>query len=211
MQKRSAWIALLSFAALFVFTGCTNENQQTKQAEIARTVQESYEKTFKDLQLGEAHFYTVSIPNGAEKWVHFGIDTYIDGQLQDEIQELSTGNFIEREDDKYELGLCFLNYGDKMLTQLRVDGASTSLFELSRTHVEEGKSLATSWVEALSEEEEIPLVEGQKQILGAYIMNSNQQIHSYDLSDSKQLQQAIVDNYITHVLYLTVEPADTML
>lgn len=210
MQKRSAWIALLSFVALFVFTGCTNENHQTKQAEIARTVQESYEKTFKDLQLGEAHFYTASIPNGAEKWVHFGIETYIDGQLQDEIQELSTGNFIEREDDKYELGLCFLNYGDKMLTQLSVDGASTSLFELSRTHVEEGKSLATSWVEALSEEEEIPLVEGQKQILGAYIMNSNQQIHSYDLSDSKQLQQVIADNYITHVLYLTVEPADTM-
>ena len=74
MRKSSVWIAVLTFAVSIVFAGCTNDDNGT-QADIARSVQTTYEKTFKDLHLGEAHFYTAFIPNGAEKWVHFGIDT----------------------------------------------------------------------------------------------------------------------------------------
>ena len=39
-------------------------------------------------------------------------------------------------------------------------------------------------------------------------MNTNQRIRYHDLSDSLQLQQAISENYIMHILYITVEPAD---
>lgn len=207
MRKRSAWIAIVTVAVSIVFTGCTREEQST-QATIASRVQPAYEKTFKDLHLGEAHFYTAFIPNGAEKWVHFGIDTYIGGQLQEETQELSTGNFIEREDDKYDLGLVLLKQGDKILTQLSAEGASTSLYELPKVKMEEDKGFATSWVEALPEDEDVPLIEGEKQILGAYLMNSNKRIIYHDLSDAQQLQQALAENHVMHILYITVEPAD---
>lgn len=180
MRKRSAWIAVVTFAISIIFMGCTNENQST-QATIARSVQPAYEKTFTDLHLGEVHFYKAFIPNGAEKWVHFGIDTYIGGQLQEETQELSTGNFIEREDDQYDLGLVLMNLGDLILAQLKVDGASTSLYELPKAKMEEGKGFATSWVESLPEDEDVPLIEGEKQILGAYLMNTNRRIIYHDL------------------------------
>lgn len=206
MRKRSAWIAIVTLAVSIV-TGCTTKEQST-QAAIARNVQPAYEKTFKDLHLGEAHFYTAFIPNGTEKWVHFGIDTYIGGQLQEETQELSMGNFMEREDDKYDLGLVLMNQGDKILTQLSLDGTTTGLYELPKVKLEEDNGFATSWVEALPEDEDVPLIEGEKQILGAYLMNTNKRIIYHNLSDAQQLQQAIAENHIMHILYMTVESAD---
>lgn len=207
MRKRSSWIAVVTFAISILFMGCTNEVQST-QATIARSVQPEYEKTFKDLHLGEAHFYNAFIPDGAEKWVHFGIDTYIGGELQEETQELSTGNFIEREDDKYDLGLVLMNHGEMILAQLNVDGTSTSMYELPKATLEDGQGLSTSWAEALPEDEDVPLIEGEKRILGAYLMNTNGRIMYHDLSDAGQFQQAIRENHIMHILYMTVEPAD---
>ncbi|MBD7970788.1 hypothetical protein [Paenibacillus gallinarum] len=207
MRKRFTGIAVITFAISIIFMGCTNEDQST-EATIARSVQPAYEKTFTDLHLGEAHFYRAFIPNGAEKWVHFGIDTYIGGQLQEVTQELSTGNFIEREDDEYDLGLVLMNHGDKILAQLNVDGTSTSLYELPKAKLEEGKGLSTSWVEALPEDEDVPLIEGEKQIVGAYLMNTNRRIIYHDLSDAGQLKQAIRENHIMHILYMTLETVD---
>lgn len=207
MRKRSAWIAIVTVAVSMFFTGCTREEQST-QATIANKVQPAYEKTFKDLQLGEAHFYRAFIPDGAEKWVHFGIDTYIGGELQEETQELSTGNFIESEDDKYDLGLVLMNHGEKILAQFNVDGTSTSMYELPKAKLEEGQGLSTSWEEALPEDEDVPLMEGEKRILGAYIMNTNGRIIYHDLSDAGQLKQAIRENQIMHILYMTLETVD---
>ncbi|RDY71134.1 hypothetical protein ACJA3J_07380 [Halobacillus sp. SY10] len=183
---------------LFILSGCAVAGGTDPS--IKANPESDYEKTYKDLGIGQIHDFEFTLPKAGERWVRVWVEGYHDGKkIEEPLVEISYGKNPDQT-EKGQMGIGIIRGGgDGTLLHLYAPGVSLMPRESPLPLNDPGIS---TWEYAIGEEG-IKLVLGEEVLLGAYRQSSSGTMEAFDLQNAAQVKRMIKQD--TTVLLLKIK------
>ncbi len=160
-----------------------------------------YIETFKELNLGVLQDYNLKLMNADKTWVNIWVEKYVDGKREPEpLAELSYGNSPKKVNQGSVVFGMINPHSEEPLVILNGPAVSVTPHKIEKLLSSFG---ASGW-ETVIGEEEVKLELGETYILGAYRVNEEPAIRTYDLQKEEELQKMINDDDVVLLLKLKI-------
>jgi len=198
LKKNFFNISLLSVLFLIVISGCTKSESMSN---ISVKEDSKYVETFKELNLGVLQDYNFKLMNADKTWVNIWVEKYVDGKREAEpLAELSYG-ISPKKVAKGSIVFGMMNPdSEEPIVILNGPSVSVTPHKIEKLLSSVG---ASGW-ETVIGEEEVKLELGETYILGAYRVNEEPAIRTYDLQKEEELQKMINDDDVVLLLKLKI-------
>ena len=198
MKKNFFIISLLSVLFLIVTSGCTKSESMSN---ISVKEDSKYVETFKELNIGVLQDYNLTLMNADKTWVNIWVEKYVDGNREPEpLTQLSYGNSPEKVDQGSIVFGMINPHSEEPLVLLNGPDVSVTPHKIEKLISSVG---ASGW-ETVIGEEEIELELGKTYILGAYRVNEEPAIRTYDLQKEEEIQHMINNDDVVLLLKLKI-------
>ncbi|WP_077622673.1 hypothetical protein [Sediminibacillus massiliensis] len=195
---------LTVICCILTTAGCSNQKDNT--ATISSIEDSDYMSTFDDLGLGLLLDFDFTLPQADKRWVRIWVEGYKDGEkMPDPLNQLYYGE-SPNETEQGHMGFGLINpQSEESMSFLYAQGAHQQPRDMDGFLKMDA---ASSWGYAISEDQ-LDIEIGQTYILGFYFQSNSESIRTYDLQDSKSVQEMIDDSSRLLLLKLQVENKQT--
>ena len=199
MKKNFFIISLVSVLFLIVTSGCTKSGLISN---ISVKEDSKYVETFKELNLGVLQDYNLKLMNADKTWVNIWVEKYVNGKQEPEpLTQLSYGNSPEKVAQGSIVFGMINPHSEEPIVILNGPGVSVTPHKIEKLL----SSIRVSGWETVIGEKEVELELGETYLLGAYRVNEEPAITTYDLQKEEEIQKMINDDDVVLLLKLKIE------
>jgi len=179
---------------IITFVGCSNDN---KIAYVSKDDDNTYERTFSELNIGEILSYNLKLVEADNNWVKIWLEGYSNGEKIDQYSDIQLQYGLSPQ--KGKMGIGIINAHDRDLIFLYAPGVKSSPRETGIIK----KDGVSVWGYAIGNET-IELDLGETKIIGVYRQDKNS-LRTYDYQNEESINDMIKEDDTVLLLKIKIE------